>query len=312
MNEEFAPHPDRRLARLAARQYGVVSFDQMLELDYERWHIDSRLRAGRLHRIHQGVFAVGHSRLTREGRWWAGVLAVGDGAVLSHWSAARLWEIGRGGVETVHVSVGGRGGRTKRRGLKVHRPRRLDASDHTVHAPTGIPVTTPLRTIADLAPLTRQDDLEQLLEQAHGNHLIDQSTLIRSLDDAVPPRARKRLTDTLGRYADEGHPLGTARTRSRLERGFLKLIRDHGLPRPLVNQVRVGYEVDFVWDAERLIVETDTQTWHGSPIARATDAHRDAVLGHAGYAVLRLTWNDVFETPSQTAAKIAAALSASR
>jgi very-short-patch-repair endonuclease len=307
MQGKIAPG-DRGIATLAARQHGVVSAAQLRALGLGDGAIEYRVRAGRLHRIHRGVFAVGHERLTKFGRWWAAVLAAGEGAVLSHWSAANLWEIGPGGVETAHVAIAGRSGRATRPGLKVHRPRSLEARDRTTHAETGLPVTTPIRTIADLATRTTAADLEQLLEQAHGRHLIDQTTLHGALDDAVPSAARKRIEAIL----TTGKGLGTARTRSRLERGFLKLTRDHGLSRPLVNQVVIGYEVDFLWPAARLIVETDTETWHGSMIAEATDAHRDSVLEDAGFLVLRFDWNDVFGTPAATARNVRAVLSASR
>lgn len=140
--------PDRRVAALAHEQYGVVACGQLIACGLERGAIALRVANGRLLRLHQGVYAVGHTRLTRHGRWLAAVLARGPGAALSHGGAAALWDLAptRGGALEVSVpTVGGR----SRPGLVIHRAPTLAAADVTRR--DGVPVTTPARTLLDYA-----------------------------------------------------------------------------------------------------------------------------------------------------------------
>ena len=139
--------PARVLARVAARQHGVVSRPQIAALGFDGEFVNRSLQSGRLHRIHLGVYAVGHPRITREGRWMAAVLAAGAEAVLSHLSAALLWELIDRDVSSIHVLVPGRGSR-RRPGIVIHRTRELAPEHHTEWS--GIPVTTVGRTLLDL------------------------------------------------------------------------------------------------------------------------------------------------------------------
>src|SRR3954447_11851510 len=132
---------DRAVARFVARQHGVVSRPQLRELGLSDDAIDRRADAGRLHRLHRGVYAVGHTALTTRGHWMAAVLAAGPGAALSHASAAALWDLRRSGATVVDVSVPGRAGRMKRPGLRIHRPRTLRPTEVTSHQ--GIPSPPP-------------------------------------------------------------------------------------------------------------------------------------------------------------------------
>jgi very-short-patch-repair endonuclease len=204
---------------MARRRHGVVTRQDLLDAGLSPSGIDRRVDAGRLHRMHEGVYAVGHDGLTPEGRWLAGVLACGIHAVLSHESAAGLWRMGGILVVPVHVTLI-MGNRRSRPGLRVHRPRSLDEEEVTTH--NGIRVTTPLRTIQDLR-----------------------------FDPAVVNDA---LVKRLIRPADVDAP---SKTRSNAERRFLRLCRAHGVSRPEVNVVIEGYECDFVWRAKRLIAEVD-------------------------------------------------------
>lgn len=124
--------PDQAAADIAARQHGVISVTQLHALGLGPDKIKRRVRAGRLHRIHRGVYAVGHRGISQEGQWIAAVLAVGDTAVLSHQSAAALWNLlppRRG--DDVDVTTPGYGGRRQRAGVRLHRSSSLEATQIT-------------------------------------------------------------------------------------------------------------------------------------------------------------------------------------
>lgn len=258
--------PDTVIARVAANQHGVVSLAQLERAGIHERGRRRRVAAQRLHRLHRGVYAVGHLGLSEKGRWMAAVLACGPDAVLSHTSAAALWQLlpQRG---FVHVTVPG-DGRT-RAGIRVHRSRTLFHS--TVTRRAGIPVTTPSRTLADLRRLLPQPQFAAALRQAEYLGL--------PLDPALEPD----------------------RTRSELEARFLALCRRHRLPRPSVN-VRVGsFMVDLLWPEQRLIVELDGYQAHGGRTAFEADRARDVELKALGYDVLRLTWRQVTMEPAEVA-----------
>jgi predicted transcriptional regulator of viral defense system len=220
---------DAKVAVIAARQHGVVTVTQLRAAGIRRSAVSRRVAAGRLHRIHRGVYAVGHRGLSQEGKWMATVLACGDGAVLSHRSAAELWELLPLAQGAIHVTVPAScGGRSQRRALRIHRSS-LPSKDTTVRS--GIPITTPARTIAELKRTVPTTTARKAIREAE----------FRGLD----------LGD-----ADTDH------TRSELERAFLRLSRLYHLPEPEVNVRVAGFTVDFLWRAERLAVETDGYRAH--------------------------------------------------
>lgn len=138
---------DRALAALADAQHGVVAAAQLVAVGFSESAIGRSVSAGRLRRLFRGVYAVGHQRLTAEGRWMAAVLACGPGAALSHRDAAALWDLRRVGSRSyVEVTVPGSGGRRQRQGLRVYRSPGCPVTEHM-----GIPVTPPERTLRDLA-----------------------------------------------------------------------------------------------------------------------------------------------------------------
>src|SRR5215212_8346690 len=139
-------NPDQVIARIAARQHGVISYEQLLWAGLSPSGVSRRVQAGRLHRINRGVYAVGHPRVTIEGQWMAAVLACGAGAALSHRSAAELWDLLPARRGAVEVSVPVPGGRRHQRGIRLHRCPSLP-SDTTRRK--GIAVTNPARTIQD-------------------------------------------------------------------------------------------------------------------------------------------------------------------
>jgi very-short-patch-repair endonuclease len=288
---------DVLIARIAGRQHGVVSVGQLYGLGIGERGVRCRVDAGRLHRVHRGVYAVGYVALSPESRWLAAVLAVGRGpaqeggsvldcwrAAVSHRSAACLWDLlpVRGGP--VDVIVRGGGGRSKRSGLRVHRSFTLVAGDVALRR--GIPVTTPARTISDLRKATSE-----------------------GWPGTIPAwelRKAIRQANVLGLpIGEEG---GRDRTRSDLERRFLRLYRRHGLPPPEVN-VRIGpYLVDFLWREPRLVVEADGYLYHRGRAAFQEDRHRDLELRRLGYDVLRLSERQLEEGPDRVAEAVAMAL----
>jgi very-short-patch-repair endonuclease len=265
---------DRLIASVAGRQHGVISTRQPEAAGLSRPAIQKRLAAGRLHRLHRGVFAVGHTRLSFEGRCTAAVLALGEKAAISHQSAAAIWGILKPRSGPVHVTVAGNGGRKQRRGIRVHRSHSLVPAGVTRR--NGIPVTKPKRTLQDLRRSAPQPVFRRAVRRALDVRLIASSDL-RSADEL---------------------------TRSELERRFLVICRRHRLPQPEVNG-RVGpYEVDFVWRERALIVETDGFRHHADRSAFEHDRVRDARLQSLGFRVLRLTHRQLVHDRSAVVAAL--------
>jgi hypothetical protein len=293
MRDSITPR-DVRLAELAARQHGVVGVAQLRRLGFGRDAIARRVQSGRLHRLYRGVYAVGHTVLGREARWLAAILACGEGALLSHRSAAALWSLHPSAAAKIDVSVSHTSGFRSTSRIAVHRSRRGVAS--TRHQ--GIPVTTPMQTLADLAVAVPRRQLEKAAENAEAARLLDLNQL-----DAGHPGA-KRLLEVV-----EEHDLGSY-TRSEIEDAFLQLCDDHGIPRPLVNSRVEGFEVDFCWPDAQLIVETDGR--HHLTRARfESDRARDALLTSIGWRVMRFTRRQVRRASAQVAARVLSARSPS-
>ena len=208
----------------------------------------------------------------------AAVLAAGKDAVLSHVTAGGAWAMRPLGAGLIHVTVPGDGGRERRQGIRIHRSRTLTPHDTTTHR--GIPITTPTRTIIDLASALEPLPLEQALDQADRRGLIDFAEL-----KARPiPRSLQAI---LVRYT------GPTFTRSELENRFHRPLPTHDLPRPISNTIIEGEDVDFAWRAKRLIVEVDGYGFHRSPSRFENDRERDVMLTLAGWKVMRFTWTQV-------------------
>lgn len=258
---------DLRIAKVAGRQHGIVSFAQLRALGLSEGAVAYRVRAGRLHRVHRGVYAVGHAAATAGSRWMAAVLACGEGAVVSHRSAAVLWGLLRTRPGPIDITSPSYAGKAKRSGIRLHRSRTLSSVVATRRH--NIPVTKPSRTI---------DDLRK--------------------SRSVPAWEVRRAIRQAGVL---GLPLGTGiesdRTRSDLERDFLRLCRRHSLPPPTVNTRIDRFEVDFLWRDRRLIVETDSYRYHRGHAAFLNDHDRDLRLRALGYEVIRLSEAQLNEEP---------------
>ena len=263
-----------------------MSRKQLLACGLSGDQIKYRTAAGRLRPVHRGVYAVGHDRLRREGRFLAAVFACGDGAVLSHLSAAVHW--GLLGTEQAKIDVTARRGRRGVPGVRLHRPRSLDARDSTTHE--GMPITGLARTLLDLAATLPAHRLERALAQAERLRIYDH----RAITDVIARTNGHRGRAILARAT----ALEPMLTRSELEALFQKLVRRAGLPEPLSNHdIEVPdhgrEEVDFYWPAHRLVVETDGWETHGTRAAFQADRRKDAALTAAGYTVMRFTYDDV-------------------
>jgi predicted transcriptional regulator of viral defense system len=281
-NERKAP-PDVALARIAARQHGLVTLAQLQALGLDPPAVSNRVKTGRLHRTHRGVYAVGHRALPQAGVWRAAVLACGPGAALSHLSAATLWQIWRRRATGTVVSVPRQ--RRPRNGIRLHCCRRLDPRDVTRR--DGIPVTTVPRTLVDLADVLTPEQLANVIHEAAFRNRFDLAATRAAMARANGRRNLAALERALALNAQ-----GSAGTKSTLEDRFLDLIRATGHPDPLPNagvQTRSGrIEVDFFWPDRRLCVEIDGPG-HTRERTRTEDRERDEALLEAGHEVVRFT-----------------------
>jgi hypothetical protein len=276
--------PDLVIAALAERQGGIVSRAQLVARGLSAQSIDRRIRAGRLHIVYRGVYAVGHRVLGAEGRRWAAVLACGDGAVLSHASAADAWDIRHSHAATIDVSVRSRA-RVRQRGIRVHRPRSLPADEVTTLR--GLPITTPARTLLDLAAGGLRDrPLEAALDRAERECKVDWADVRRLLDRHAGRPGVPALDAVLARYVP-----GSVETLSRIEEIVLELCDEFAIPRPQVNCLIEGKRRDFYWPDARLVVEADGYRYHRSPSAFNDDRERDVRLVIAGLRTLRFTYD---------------------
>jgi very-short-patch-repair endonuclease len=284
----------------------VVARRQLLELGLTPKVIERRITSGRLHVMWRSVYAVGRPTVTLRGWWMAAALACGPDAVLSHISAAGLWGIhqrSRGRARApktgsegeqilpvlIHVSVP-ESRICRLSGIRAHRRSDHRDLDHAVH--DSIPVTSPARTLIDLATLLRPDDLEMAVNEADKLDLVDPEGLRRHVQEHPGIDGVKALRRILDRRT-------FALTDSELERRFLRLVRRAGLPKPDTQQRVNGLRVDFLWPEFRLIVETDGLRYHRTPSQQGKDRVRDQALVVAGFTVLRFTHAQVTFEPER-------------
>jgi very-short-patch-repair endonuclease/predicted transcriptional regulator of viral defense system len=292
---------ERAIAALATRQHGVVARWQLLELGLTPSAISYRISTGRLHVIHRGVYAVGHKNLDRAGRWMAAVLACGEGAVLSHRSAAALWGLLGAGSPRIDVTIPGHGG-VVGSAIRRHRTRRLLQEETT--RVDDIPVTTVARTLFDLAEVLDRYRLERAFEAAERSELLDLRAVVLTAERNPGRRAHKQLRALLPSLAPP------TPTRSELERMFARACRLAGLRAPEVNVLVEGLEVDALWPEQRLIVEVDSWKFHKTRAAFERDRARDAALLVAGYRVVRVTYRQLRDEPLKAANTIRKLLAA--
>jgi very-short-patch-repair endonuclease len=290
------------VAHLADRQYGVVSRAQLLRAGLSSREIGIRIRRGLLIRLHRGVYAVGHDRLRRDGRWMAGVLAAGQGAVLSHRDAAILHGLGPFGGERVEVTAPGDARGDAR--LRVFARRALAHEEVTTVA--RIPATTVARTLVDLGDLLDHERLLRTFSAAERAGTLDLAGVERALARSAtrPGPGHRRVTAVLAEHASRGAQL----TNEELELRLRKLVRTHGLPPAELNARVAGEEVDACWRAAGVIVETDGWRFHRGRAAFQRDRAKSNRLTLLGWTVLRFTHDDVARRPAQVADAIGRAV----
>jgi len=251
--------------------------------------------------MHHGVYAVGHPNPPLEGRFLAAVKACGSDAALSHFSAAAHWGMvdwdGRRPDVTVQT-----GGTRPQPGLRVHRTKILEPNDVRRHR--GIPLTSPARTLVDLASVLEEPALRLAVRRAQSLQVVNLRQLMATLDRLG--RSRRGVRKLVRIVAT-----GPAPTRSELEDLVLDCLLRGGLAHPDVNQPLMleGRRVipDFRWPEQRLVIEADSVAWHDHKIAREDDAERQALLEANGERVLRVTWHQIVAQPARTLARIRAA-----
>jgi hypothetical protein len=259
----------------------VLSLDELLACGLTRKEVEVRVAQGHLHRIHRGVYAVGHPGLTQEGVWLAAVKAAGPGALLSHTPAAMHY-----GILPLedHVPAVTVTSRRSVRGVRVRRTRDLHPADVWRHR--GIPVTTPERVILDIAATHTDLEVRRAMSRAQSLRLTNARRLAALLDRTNNRPGRARYARVLA--------AAPPNTRSELEDRVFDLVVAAGFARPEVNVPLIldGRRVipDFRWPEQRLVVEADGAQWHGDPQARQDDAERQALLEAHGDRVARVTW----------------------
>ena len=280
---------DAPLAALAAAQHGVVAAWQLPDLGFTRRAIQRRVQSGRLHRVHRGVYAVGHPRLTQRGHWMAAVLACGPEAVLSHHQAAALHGLRRGAPSMIHTTAPVR---RQVNGIRCHTARSLRGRHHL--RVDGIPVTSVERTLLDLAAVLPAQRLRTLAETAQRNGRYDHARVLATIATANGHRGTGALQAVIAQLHDEAPA-----TRSDLERLALELIRAAGLPEPSVNASVEGETVDLSWPQYHLVVEIDSYRYHRERRAFDADRRRGNTLTLANVTLLRFTDRDLDEDPQR-------------
>ncbi|HEX6781801.1 MAG TPA: type IV toxin-antitoxin system AbiEi family antitoxin domain-containing protein [Solirubrobacterales bacterium] len=287
---------------MAGRQHGVVSRAQLLEIGMGRRAIASRIDRGELHRLHHGVYKVGYRRINRKGRWMAAVLASGFGALLSHRSAARIWGLMPPGDEWPEVTVSP-GSRARRHGI-VCRQGLVPEDEREVV--DGIPVTSPFRTVFDLAAVLDLRGLERAWHEAEVRGLRDRVSLPMLLERYPGRRGSRNLRALLS----DPEPVGF--TRNDFEEAFVAVVDAYRLRRPRMNGTLAlrgrFFEIDALWEDERVAVELDSRSVHGTNRNFESDKQRDRILLAEGWRTVRVTWRQLKDEPAEVAADLRQAL----
>lgn len=291
---------DHLIADLADHQHGVVSRDQLRALGLTDTMIAWRVRTGHLHRIGRNVCAVGHRTLDVHARRIRAIRTFTTDVWLSHRSAGAAWNMAWDATRTTHVSVMHRRGLAARDGITLHRPRTLRPEDVTDH--DGLPVTTPARTIFDLAATEPERIVERAIEDAEIDRLFGMRRITELADRRVPgTRAVLRVLEIVD-------PDQQTAMRSKLEEAFFVMSRRHAIERPRVNAHVGEWRVDVHWPDRRVVVELDSAGFHLNRIAFERDRRQDADLQLAGWLVLRFTYRRVAREPGEVLAAVERAL----
>ena len=284
-----------RASELAARQYNVLSVQQLTALGIGSGSIEKALKNGRLRRLHHGVYAVGHTDLILYGECLAAVLGSGPGALLSHYSAA--WLLGLLPTQPVPVHTTTPLPRKRRSGLVIHRSETLVDEDRGIEK--RIPVTSVPRTLLDLAPLVRFSRLRRALKRSEELKLFDLHAVLSVLDRNKGHRGNKPLRQVLSIYEPPRF------TRSGTEDYFLSLVQRAGLPQPATNWVEAGHELDVYWPELHFAIEIDVFETHGTRQSFEDDRLRQEDLKLAGIEITRVTGRRLEREPLRVVERVA-------
>jgi very-short-patch-repair endonuclease len=293
---------DERIAQIAAVQRGRVATRQLRAAGISASTISRLVASSRLFPVHRGVVVVGHTAPTPLGDETAALLAVGDPAALSHFSAAALWGLiaPSAGDDVIDV-VSPHDHRLSLQGVRVHRSRILERQDVRIRA--GLPVTSPARTLLDIAPIATYRRLELAFDRGIVERVLRPAAVAEILGRAGGHHGRRRLATILKRQT-----AGTTMTRSEGEERVLALIRAARLPEPVVNARFGGYELDFFWPQERFALELDGFRFHSARGAFERDRRKDNDLRRAGVTTMRTTWWQLDEDSYALVADVARGL----
>jgi hypothetical protein len=301
IRSELHTPADRRIAAFVAAHHGVIARRHLIAIGLSHGAIDHRVESGRLIALHRGVYAVGHANLTPKGHWLGAVYACGERALLAYQSAAALSDIAstsRPLIDVVRPTGSGR----PPRGVHIHRSRIITPADRAEI--DGIPVTSIPRTLLDLADVLSLHSLELAVETAERKHLLNMAAMIEVLERSNGRHGVKRLMATLSL------PSGAIDTRSPLERRFLRFCDEHGIPRPQVNAMVAGFEVDAYFPKAKLVVELDSVAYHHTRGAFERDREKDIALQLAGQRVVRVTHKRMQGAARELAAELRALIAA--
>lgn len=286
------------IAAISTQQHGLITIPQLGAVGVSAGLASARCRRGILHRVHTGVYRVGHESPLELADLLAAVLACGPTAVLSHRAAAYLWGLLPALDQNIDVTV--LGNRRHRPGIRVHRSRSIERRD--LRGRARIPVTAPAGTLLGVAATADLRTLESALDEARIRKLITD-------DDLEALRAR---TSGAAGWSALNTLLESERgpgfSRSEAERRMLALIRSAGLPEPRRNARIHGFEVDFLWPDLQLVVEVDGYTYHSGRASFERDRARRAELGTIGIEAIPFTWRQVDGRPHWVVAQLAGAI----
>ena len=276
---------------MPAKQHGNITRRQLHAVGIDDGGIAWRVKIGRLYRVFRGVYSVGKPATTAHQRAAAAVLACGPGAALSHSSAMTLWGYWRHWDQPFEVTVVG-DRRTK--GIRVHRSTTLRRRDITTQL--GIRVTTPARTLIDMAPRLKDKALKRQVNNALNSPWTGEDQLADTLARHPTAPGTKRIAKLIG--------LAGTPTRSGWEDDFPAFCAKYGLPTPIMGHPFHGYILDALFPAEKVIVELDSWEFHKGKIAFEDDRERDAEMLAHGHVTVRMTWERIHDRPRREAQRL--------
>lgn len=292
-------HPaDASIAQVAGRQDNVISRAQLIALGVGRRTIARQLERGRWQRLHRGIYLIGPAPPTLRAKTRAAALSCGEGSIVSHRSAAAIYGL-MPPAGDVHITVPGRNP-GNRDGVRTHRVTTLSFIDAVIR--DGLRLTSPARTICDVAGTEPPGVTERALTEAQVQRLVTTQAIEAVIERTPTLKGSSVIRALLRAGVESGY------TRSEAERRMRRLAAAAGLDQPQLNVPVLGYVVDFLWPAQRLVVEVDGYQFHGHRQKFESDRRRDQQLVAAGYRVIRVTWLQLRDEPIAVIASVAQAL----